>query len=330
MSRAKAQLPSRHVRAFLATLVAISSGAPASAHLLSVSQGELTLDGPVVTYELRMPLSEVPSVAEPQFVLLDAIEVRAGGQTATREEASCQSDAGQELYTCRASYRFVDPPSTVDFRCDFPSVTVPHHVHILRSGSGETARQTVFDITFREAEIRFVPPTIWEVVRTEAGAGVRKPITSPELFLFLIALALAARSKSELAACAGAFLIAQAATGAIVGLIEWMPPIPFLEAAAALAVAYLAAEILFVPDATKRWLVCGGLGCFHGLFLAAYIQSVEMHSGLVLPGALGTEGILAAGFGALRLRFVTRPPEQLGGILLLVVGMAWFGLRVLG
>lgn len=330
MSLAEARLPNGLRRAFVAALVAISSGAPASAHLLSVSQGELTLDGPVATYELRMPLSEVPNVAEPQFVLLDAIEIRAGGQAATREEASCRSDAGQELYTCHASYRFSDPPSTVDFRCDFPSVTVPHHVHILRSGNEETARQTVFDITFRESEIRFVPPTLWEIVRTEAGAGIRKPITSPELLLFLIALALAARSRSELAACAGAFLIAQAATGGIVGFIEWRPPVLFLEAAAALAVAYLAAEILFVPDATKRWLVCGGLGCFHGLFLAAFIQSVEMQSSLVLPGALGTEGILAAGFGALRLRFVTRRAEQLGGILLLVVGMAWFGLRVLG
>lgn len=330
MSRAEARLPNGLGRAFVAALVAISSGAPASAHLLSVSQGELTLDGPVATYELRMPLSEVPNVAEPQFVLLDAVEIRAGGQTATREEATCQSDVGQELYTCRASYRFSDPPSTVDFRCDFPSVTVPHHVHILRSGNEETARQTVFDITFRESEIRFVPPTLWEIVRTEVGAGIRKPITSPELLLFLIALALAARTKRELAACAGAFLVAQAATGGIVSLIEWTPPILFLEAAAALAVAYLAAEILFVPDASKRWLVCGGLGCFHGLFLAAFIQSVEMQSSLVLPGALGTEGILAAGFGALRLRFVTRRPEQLGGILLLVVGMAWFGLRVLG
>lgn len=330
MSRAKARLPSRHGLAFLAILVAIGSSAPAPAHVLSVSQGDLTLDGPVATYELRMPLSEVPDVGEPQLVLLDAIEIRAGGQTATREGASCRSDAGQELYTCRASYRFLDPPSTVDFRCDFPSVTVPHHVHILRSGDSETARQTVFDITFREAEIRFVPPTLWEVVRTEAGAGVRKPITSPELFLFLIALALAARTKRELAACVGAFLIAQAATGATVGLIEWRPPVSFLEAAAALAVAYLAAEILFLPDATKRWLVCGGLGCFHGLFLGAFIQSVEMHSGFVLPGALGTEGLLAAGLGAFRLRFVTGRAEQLGGVLLLVVGMAWFGLRVLG
>lgn len=330
MSRATAGLPGRHGLAALAILVAIGSSPPASAHLLSVSQGELTLDGPVAAYELRMPLSEVPDVEEPQRVLLDAIEIRAGEQTATREEALCLSDAGQELYTCRASYRFLEQPSTVDFRCDFPSVTVPHHVHILRSGGGETARQTVFDITFKEAEIRFVPPTLWEIVRTEAGAGVRKPITSPELFLFLIALALAARNKNELAACAGAFLLAQAVAGGLVGIIDWSPPILFLEAAAALAVAYLAAEILFLPDASNRWLVCGGLGCFHGLFLAAFIQSVEMHSSLVLPGALGTEGLLAAGFGALRLRFVTGRPEQLGGILLLVVGMAWFGLRVLG
>lgn len=330
MRRVTAQQPSRHRLAALAIPVAISLSASASAHVVSVSQGELTLDGQMASYELRMPLSEVPNVEEPQRVLLDAIEIRAGGQTAPREECACRADVGQEVYTCRAGYRLLDPPATVVVRCDFPSVTVPHHVHILRSGSGETARQTVFDITSREAEIRFVPPTLWEVVRTEAGIGLRKPITSPELFLFLVALALAARNRQELAACAGAFLFAQAVTGGIFSSVEWSPPFLFLEAAAALAVAYLASEILFLPDATKRWLVCAGMGFFHGLFLAAFIQSVEMQSSFVLPGALGTEGLLAVGLGTLRLRFVTGRAEQLGGILLLVVGIAWFGLRVLG
>ena len=329
MSSAAARLPHPNRLEALVIGAAFGFGLPVHAHVLSVSQGDLTVDGPVATYELRMPLSELPDVDEPQRVLLDAIVLSSAGRSAATGSETCRSDAGQELYICSAEYRFAEAPASVLVRCDLPSVTVPHHVHILRSGSGETARQTVFDITIREAEVRFAPPTFWEVVGTQVGAGIRKPLTSPELFMFLLALALAARYQRELLACGGAFLGAQAAAVGVLSLLGWNPPIPFLEAAAALAVAYLAAEILFLPEATKRWLVCGGMGCLHGLFLGAFIQSVELNAGYVLPGALGTEGLMAAGLGLLRLRFVTRRLEQLGGILLLLSGLAWFGLRVL-
>ena len=330
MSRANARRLIRHV--VVGTLLGTASipcAIPGSAHVLSVSQGKLRLAGQAVQYELRMPLTEIPEGDNPQATLLAAFAVFADGQAGTLAEQACREEAGQGLYICEAEYRFAAPPAKVSVRCDFPAVTVPHHMHILLSGEGDSARQTVFDITSRESDIRFIPPTPGEIVATNLGAGARKAITSPELLLFLVALALAARARREFFVCAGAFLCFQAAVAAAAGILGWIPPTRFLEAAAALTVAYLASEILFLPDAKYRWVVCGSMGCFHGLFLAAFLAATGMKAPYFLSGAISTEALIVTAAGAIRLRVVTRRAEQLTAILLLVVGLAWFGLRLI-
>ncbi len=303
---------------------------PASAHVLSVSQGSLRLDGDVVRYELRMPLSEVPDGPDRERDLLEAFRVRSGGEEGARGAAACREERGQQVYVCEASFEFSQAPASVEVRCEFPYVTVPHHVHVLRSGEGEVARQTVFDITSVEAEVRFAPPTWRETVTTEFGAGLRKAVTSPELLLFMIALAFAGRTRRELAGCVGAFLLAQAAAALAGSALGWRPAAGFLEAAAALTVAYVAAEILFLPEAGRRWLVCAAMGCFHGLFLAAFLETARMSPSYFLPGALGAESVLALGAGAFRLSTVGRRAERLGALLLLVTGLGWFALRMIG
>lgn len=330
MSRASAcRFIRQAVVGTLAGAAAIHCTIPLSAHVLSVSQGRLRLAGQTVQYELKMPLSEVPSGENPQATLLGAFEVFSDGQAGARGDQECREAAGQGFYVCEAEYRFAAPPSKVSVRCDFPSVTVPHHMHILLSGEGDSARQTVFDFTSRESEIRFVPPTLGEVVATNLGAGSRRAITSPELLLFLAALALAARSRREFFVCAGAFLCAQATVAATAGPLGWIPPLRFLEAAAALTVAYLASEILFLPDAKHRWIVCGSMGCFHGLFLAAFLDATGMKAPYFLSGAISTEGLIVTAAGAIRLRWVNGRAEQLSATLLLVGGLAWFGLRLI-
>lgn len=323
------------IRLIRAVRPALAAGAAiwacsASAHVLSVSQGSLSLDGRSVWYELRMPLAEVPSDPDPQQTLLEALKVRSERAEGTRAEGTCNEDAGRDLYVCEAKYLFAEPPAKVSVRCDLPSVTVPHHVHILRSGEGDLARQTVFDITSREAEIRFVPPTWLETASTEVAAGFRKALTSPELLLFLVALALAGRAREELAACLGSFLLAQAVVAVSSSLAGWQLSGGFLEAASALTVAYVASEVLFLPDAKNRWLVCGAMGCFHGLFLGAFLLAARMNPAHFLPGVLSLEAILAVAIGAMRLKFVAGRSEQLVALLLLVLGLGWFAMRVIG
>ena len=302
--------------------------APGTAHVLSVSHGNLQLEGSDVRYELRMPLAEAPVEEDQRKSLLDAFALRANGEAGERVEGACREEGSQQLYICNATYRFPEPPEKITVRCNYPSVTVPHHVHIVSSGKGDVARRTVFDIVSREAEIRFTAPTPWEVFTSQILAGVRRAMTSPELLLFLAILVLAGRTRRELGGCVGAFLLAQIAVALLGRLFGWTPPARFIEAAAALTVAYVAAEVLFLPEARKRWLVCAGMGCFHGLFLSAFLASTRMQPAYFVPGALGCEVFLLALLGALRLRFVRRREEQLLSLLLLVSGLGWFGLRL--
>ena len=309
--------------------VAAACAVPCHAHVLSVSNGSLQAEDDGFRYVLRIPLLEVPDTEEPQRTLLDSIRLLHDGREARRTGDTCQEDPGQGLLVCQAEYRFDKLPEQVEVECDLPAVTVPHHIHILRSGEGEAARQTVFDITSSWAEVRFTPPTRWEALTTEVETGARRAITSPELLLFLIALALAGRSRREFLTCIVAFLSAQAVVAALANALGWIPPARFLEAAAALTVGYFASEILFLPDSRDRWLVSGGLGCFHGLFLATFLQSTGMRAEYLLPGSLASEGLLAAALAALRLRFVRGRTETLLAILLLVGGLSWFGLRLI-
>ena len=48
-----------------------------------------------------------------------------------------------------------------------------------------------------------------------------------------------------------------------------------------------------------------------------------------LSGAISTEGLIVSAAATLRLRYASRRVEQLAAILLLVAGLAWFGLRLI-
>lgn len=316
-------------RLVTAALAVTAWTATAAAHVMSVSHGELQVSSNSVRYELRMPLLEVPEGPDREKALLDAFDVRVDGEAAVRTDTGCKAEPGQGVLACGASFAFQQAPEIVSVRCDFPAVVVPNHIHILRSGEGDVARQTVFDITVREAEIRFTPPTRAEILATALVAGIRRAATSPEMVLFLVALACAARSRKELLACAAAFVGAQASVAAVAAASGWAPPARFLEAAAALTVAYVASEVLFLPESSGRWAVCGAMGCIHGLFLASFLQAAKMEPLYYLPGALGAEALLAGGLGAVRLRFARQRGVQLAGLLLLVGGLCWFGLRLI-
>ncbi len=50
--------------------LAVLAAVPACAHVVSMSSGDLTIDGSRAHYELRMPLYEIPHVSAPETALL--------------------------------------------------------------------------------------------------------------------------------------------------------------------------------------------------------------------------------------------------------------------
>lgn len=301
---------------------------PAWAHVVSMSSGDLTVTGARAHYELRMPLYEISHVTAPDRALLDHVRFAGARMVA----GNCAADAARVFYVCESDYEFSAPVDRVDVECTLASVTVPNHVHLLRAQMDGKQDQALFDISFTHATLRFRPPTALETAISESGAGWMRALGGAVQLLFLAALVLASRSKHELMALATMFLAGQAVCVLAMPHVAWQPAPRFVEAAAALTVAYLAVEIILLPHAGARWAIAGVLGAFHGLYFHLFLQNTGYGAGWVLAGAALAE-IAAISVLALLFSRVVRMarsvrPVQVSAVGLLLFGLVWFGLRL--
>jgi len=301
---------------------------PAWGHVVSMSSGDLIIEGAHARFELRMPLYEMVHVHSPERALLEHIRF-AGARLTTQ---SCRTDAVRDVYLCTAEYEFASPPERVDVECTLAAITVPSHVHLLRAQMDGKQDQGIFDRSFTRATLRFRPPSPAEIVLTQAGAGLLRALGGPVQVLFLAALVLAARTRRELLALAAMFVAGEAASVLVAPHAAWQPNPRFVEAAAALTVAYLSVEILLLPKAGARWLIAGVLGLFHGLYFRLFIQTSGYSAIPVLSGAVLAE-IAAIALLALLFRPLGRlvralRPVEVSASALLVFGMVWFFLRL--
>jgi HupE / UreJ protein len=305
---------------------------PALSHVLSMSSGDLTVEGARGHYELRMPLYEVAHIKDPDRSIFENIHFSSGLREARLVAKSCSTDTAGDSYLCTADYEFAAPPDWIDVTCTYHSITVPNHVHLLRAAMGGKLDQAVFDYSFSRATLRFRPPTPMEIAVTETGAGFIRAWGGIVQVLFLAALVLAGRGVKELLALVAMFLAGQIASVLVMPHVNWQPAPRFVEAAAALAVAYLAIEILLLPQAGARWLIALVLGAFHGLYFHLFIQSTNFHAGWVLTGAALAEAIAIAvlWFVFSRISRIARAlrPVQVSAGALLAFGMVWFFLRL--
>jgi len=99
-------------RAWLGLLFALV-GAPLFGHVVSMSTGELRIDGPLADYELRIPMIEVAQMANPAAIL-DYIRFEGGH----RRSAKCADEDG--TYVFHASYEFETlVPDRLRVECTF-------------------------------------------------------------------------------------------------------------------------------------------------------------------------------------------------------------------
>ncbi|HWZ31238.1 MAG TPA: HupE/UreJ family protein [Bryobacteraceae bacterium] len=288
--------------------------APLWAHAVSMSTGELRVDGPLATYELRIPMYEVAPLPDPP-ALID--HIRFAG--ARRTSAKCRQDEG--TYVCVADYEFPGLIDRVDVECTFFQITVPNHVHLLRVVQGPNSDQAVFDQSFPREVVRFLPPSRMETLAREFGGGIWRALASPAA-LFLLILIFAGRSGSESALLVVMYLAGEWIMRPIAPRIPWPLSPRFIEAAMALTVAYLALEILTLPDAGKRWIVVFVLGLFHGLYFAAF------PAGYLAGAALMQAAVLAI-LITLALKFAQPAMRRAGAGVLLAAGVVWFAVRLI-
>ena len=295
-----------------------------------MSSGDLTVNGARAHYELRMPLYEVSHVTAPERTLLEQVRFAGGRMVA----GNCRADAARALYVCEADYEFAAAVDRVDVECTLAAVTVPNHVHLLRAQMDGKQDQALFDISFTRATLRFRPPTAAEIALTQSGAGWMRALGGAAQLLFLAALVVAARSRRELLALASMFLAGQVACVLAMPHVGWQPVPRFVEAAAALTVAYLAVEILLLPQAGARWAIAGVLGAFHGLYFHLFLQTTGYSAAWVLAGAALAEvaaiSVLALVFSRVARTARALRPVQVSASALLLFGLVWFAMRLRG
>jgi hypothetical protein len=304
---------------------------PAFAHVMSMSSGDLTIRGVQGHYEFRLPGYELPHIKNPEQSLLANISFSSGGRSAKLLRSSCHEEG--PWYACAADYEFAGPVETLDVQCTFYSVTVPNHVHLLRVDNGGKHDQALFDFSFPSATLRFRAPGPVEIAASQIGAGCLRALEGFVQILFLAALVLAARSRRELILLSAMFVTGQVASTLLLPLTRWQAPARFVEAAAALTIAYLAVEILALPHAGMRWLIVAVLGAFHGLYFALFLATTGYQPLYVLTGAAVAEVLAIVLFALLfsQIRkLATLKPVPVSASLLFVVGMAWFFLRLKG
>lgn len=313
---------------------ALLAAIPCSAHMVSISTGEIRLEGQRARYEFRMPLYEIQHVENPEKTLSGAIKFYSAGVEAQRRDYQCRRVDAENALICTATYEFAQPVDVLDATSRFHTLTVPNHVHLLRAVRGDFNDQAVLDLSFPKAQLRFRPPTFAEKAVQQMTAGALRAAGGMAQWLFFLALVLAARTRRELIALAAMFIAGEAASCLILPLTSWNPAPRFVEAACALTIAYLAVEILLLPAAGQRWLVVAVLGVFHGLYFSLFISSSEYEVGWVMLGVaiveLAVIAALAWLLSKLRQPLAALQPVRVASALLLITGLGWFFLRLRG
>ena len=315
-------------------LAVLAIALPSAAHVVSMSTGDAKLNGARLDYELRMPLYEAAHLSDPDRQLFENIRFHGGGSDARLLTHSCVEEAPNLV--CRALFLFERDVDRFDVKCTFASITVPNHVHLLRASNGPNSDQAAFDGSFTEASLRFRPPTRSETAVRDASAGFWRAVAGLVQLLFLAALVLAGRSRRELMGLAATFMAGQAVAIALSLSTRVLLSPRFIEAAAALTIAYLAVELLLLPKAGQRWIVAGILGVLHGVYFDMLIQSGDYGRVSFAAGVLAAEVLIAVAFWA-ALQLAKRLAASRSAMverglasLLLITGLSWFVVRLRG
>ena len=317
-------------------LVLLSSGA--FGHAISMSTGFATIKGNQVEYMLRMPAYEIGHLKDPEHILFQHIRFTSGFETGQLIGQECHLDAPSGNFVCAANYEFRNPVDRLGVECTFFEITVPNHIHMLHAERAGKSDQAILDSSFTSAKLGFRPPTAAELAMEQSGAGATRVWTNGVQLLLLIALALAARSFAELCWTGLAFVAGESAGTAALLRSGWQPSPRFTEAAAALALAYLALEILAFPKSRGRWVLALIFGGFSGMYFSVFIAESGFLAAWVLAGAAFAGLAVLALAGLIGFVFSKAPlgpgPRLLlsraAAAILLATGSYWFYLRLRG
>lgn len=221
------------------------AASPLWAHMVSTSQSEFIVQQGKAQWTLRVPLYEFQHAADPSVRPETLFSFPGFVQTSM----NCSTDG--EMYVCRATLAGAASPIVV--QCLLARHLAANHIHIFRALRDRQQTRLIFTGAVTEGTLDFSGTVWWE----ETVAVLRPALLTWGRWLLLGAAMIAAATWQHRLV----FLTAQ-----LLGPLLPLANPRFAEAAAALAVCYLAFEVLLLPQAPGRvWFialagVCAGWG----------------------------------------------------------------------
>src|SRR4051812_35749851 len=109
----------------------------ALAHMISISTGEVRLDGSKLHYEMRMPAYEVAALQDLTRELLPRVDFPG----AARISGRCEPKPAENSVICISDWEYPAAPDTVRVRSRLHQVTVANHVHLISAVRGKVIDQ---------------------------------------------------------------------------------------------------------------------------------------------------------------------------------------------
>jgi hydrogenase/urease accessory protein HupE len=342
-------------------LAVLAAAASLSAHALSVSYAQFTVQDRTITASVRLPLDDVDLLLRLDRDLdgqISAAELDASREVVQRyvnRHLQLRADdqplaghlAGLAPWRDPSAFQYLEadleftagrPVGRVSIRSDFLTELYPSHKTLGDVQIGGRREQFVFEPQ-RVYEGRLAERRAWATAASFVRLGVEHIFTGYDHILFLFGLLLIGRGLRNLVAIVTSFTVAHSATLALATLGIVRPAPWTIEAAIALSIAYIGFENLFVENPRYRWKIAFVFGLVHGFGFATVLR--EMHlprAGLMVSlfsfnigVEIGQIAIVCLMYPLLRATAETRYRPiitRVASSAIALVGLVWFYQRI--
>lgn len=345
-------------RALLALVAALFIAFPAFAHQSDFGYSEVLVEGKTVSYLLEVPAHYLPIPGlDPAGPPVEASEVRPHMPAVTeflREHVGVQSghetpdptgiellDAGRDtgLIALVLHYAFDAPVQEVVVKHDVFDAQEPSYKNLAKVHVGGRTLEYIFN--HDRTVFRFDGRGLFAQAWTFFLLGIEHIFTGYDHLAFVFAMILVGQSLGQIAKIVTGFTVAHSLTLVLAALGVVSLPGQLVESVIALSIAVVAAENFFIKSPDKRWIIAFVFGLVHGFGFSGVLRELGLPTeGLIsslLSFNVGVEvgqlAVVALIFPLVLALRKTRwhvPVVRTASAAVLVMGLIWFGERVLG
>jgi hydrogenase/urease accessory protein HupE len=269
-----------------------------SAHTVSLTYAEVTVDDRQVRWSLKLPV--------PELDLLLGLDQNHDGNVDAAEIGSSQSsiqqyvmsklhvldNGGEVPGTIGALRPWKDPEGhpfvqtdavftapdqnfgRITLRCDMLRDVVTSHQTLAKISAGGQTRDFVFE-SGRSYEVD-ARPSQFQTVLQFVRMGILHILTGYDHIAFLLGVVLIGGSFKAILKVVTSFTVAHSITLALAAFNIVNLPSRLVESGIALSIMYIALENLFFKSFDRRWIITFFFGLIHGFGFASALREVQL------------------------------------------------------